>query len=171
MGYFYGGSKLTWKITSDKECDATLKLRASSCGVLMPYAIWTAEEWDNFYENFGWSYWWIPYSNVGISPVEFTAESQPVTLTVNGTAVNLIGTLPGVDPTPDETADSGYKTIDNAYYYFGTVEATVHLVAGENVIVITGPADGTSVCNPDKIIINTDATLTWKPTNNADRES
>ena len=53
-----------------------------------------------------------------------------------------------------------------AYSNFTEVELTVNLVAGDNTVVLTSGAKG---CNPDKIMITTDAVLTFVNTDNSAR--
>lgn len=53
-----------------------------------------------------------------------------------------------------------------AYHNFTEVEITINIVAGENTVVLTSGSKG---CNVDKIMITTDAQLTFNKTNNSQR--
>lgn len=131
------GQSITWKITASKECDATLTLRAASA--VMSFA----EDW----------------SSMGMSEVDLS-KNEYVALKVNGTAVALEGTLPGLSGLGFEMVYSG-----GIYRNFGTGTAKIHLVAGENVIVLNGMGTQSGI-NIDKIIINCDAELSFQKTNN-----
>ena len=144
VGNFYGkGAKITFTITSSKECDATFTLRAASAQVKM-------EGWFQF---------------VGMNEVDLS-EGQFFKLSVNGTDVDLEGTLPGLEEFPDGIEENSY------WYNFGTGTATIHLVKGENVIVLyAGEGATSSGVNLDNFSIKCDAKLTWEPTDNSDRLS
>lgn len=128
---------VTWKINASKECDATLTLRGAS-------AVWTMAE---------------DFSGFGMAAVDLS-KNEYVTLKVNGTAVALEGTLPGIDTMGWEMMAYG-----SIYRNFGTGSAKIHLVAGENVIVLQGTGSQGGI-NVDKIVINSSAELTFTPTNN-----
>lgn len=138
LGNFNAASQsITWKITASKECDATLTLRAASAVMSM------AEDW----------------SSLGMSEVDLS-KNEYATLKVNGTAVALEGTLPGL-------SGLGWDMMANGAIYrnFGTGTAKIHLVAGENVIVLQGMGTQSGI-NIDKIIINASAELSFTKTNN-----
>lgn len=98
---------------------------------------------------------------VGMEAVPFTAESQPVTLLINGTQVTLNGTVTGLD-TLSESSQADYSYYAN---YVGTVTATIQLKAGENTIVLKAPAENPKL-NIDKIVVNCETKLSYVPVNN-----
>ncbi len=143
LGYFNGGATVTFKITSDKECDALLTLRAAS----------TENETDM---------WWG--GNTFTVKEADLSKGEHATLAVNGSNIALAGILPGLTLTGVSGADMGWiygAPLKN----FGTGTARVHLVAGENTIVLTALKG----FNLDKITIKADATLTWTETDNSSR--
>ena len=143
LGYFNTGAVVTFKITSDKECDALLTLRAAS----------TENETDL----------WTGGSTFTVKEVDLS-KGEHATLSVNGTNVALAGILPGLSLTGIGWGDMGW--IYNApLKNFGTGTAVIHLNEGENTIVLTA-AKG---FNLDKIAIKADATLTWTETDNSSR--
>lgn len=131
------GQSITWTITASKECDATLTLRAASAVM-------------SFAEDF---------SSFGMAEVDLS-KNEYLTLKVNGTAASLEGILPGL-------SGLGWEMMANGAIYrqFGTGSAKIHLVKGENVIVINGMGTQSGV-NIDKIIINCTAELSFEKTNN-----
>ncbi len=140
VGYFYGdGATISWTITAADACDVTLTLYAASSDV---------------------SY--VNWPSLSVNAVEFTAESQPVGLKVNGESVNLAGTVTGIE-TISATALADYSYYAN---YVGTVTASVHLDAGENVITLVAPADSGKL-NIDKIVLSgTETVLSYVPVDN-----
>lgn len=138
LGNFNAATQsVTWTITSSKECDATLTLRAAS-------AVWAMAE---------------DFSSFGMAEVDLS-KNEYVTLKVNGTAVALEGTLPGL-------SELGWDMMANGAIYrnFGTGTAKIHLVAGENVIVLNAMGAQGGI-NVDKIVINCTAELSFQKTNN-----
>ncbi len=96
-----------------------------------------------------------------ITAIELGTDGAP-TLAVNGTAVSLAGnTLKGLDGLSQADMQNGV-----AYHNFTEVEITINIVAGENTVVLTSGSNG---CNVDKIMITTDAQLTFTRTNNLQR--
>lgn len=91
-------------------------------------------------------------------------EDGAPTLAVNGEAVSLEGkTIEGIakeDMTVQDMKDG------MAYSCFREIELTVNLNAGENTVVLTSGAKG---CNVDKIMIETDISLSFSRTNNSNR--
>ena len=148
LGYFNGGATVTFKITSDKECDATLTIRAAS----------TENEAD-----IGWGPTGMTMTYFNVKEVDLS-KGEHATLSVNGTNVALTGILPGLNLT-GLTADDMSWVYNAPLKNFGTGTANIHLKAGENTIVLTA-AKG---FNLDKIVINADATLTWTETDNSSR--
>lgn len=144
LGYFNTGAAVTFKITSDKACDATLTLRAAS----------TENETDM----------WTGGSTFTVKEIDLS-KGEHATLSVNGTNVALAGKLPGLSLTGVGWADMGW--IYNApLKNFGTGTASIHLNAGENIIVLTA----TKGFNLDKITIDAgDAVLSYVPTDNSSR--
>ena len=133
---------ITWTITSSKECDADITFYAASA----------AMKADATFQN--WSL------------AEITGESGVVSITNNGgKAVVFSGTLPGL-ATLDTQDSTSWKNI-------GSLTGKIHLVKGENkiVLMIDGSVDGamSSGINVDKIVIKTDANLTFEKTDNSDK--
>lgn len=96
-----------------------------------------------------------------ITAIELGTDGAP-TLAVNGTAVSLAGnTLKGLGGLSQADMQNGV-----AYHNFTEVEITINIVAGENTVVLTSGSNG---CNVDKIMITTDAQLTFTRTNNLQR--
>ncbi len=96
-----------------------------------------------------------------ITAIELGTEGAP-TLSVNGADVSLAGkTLPGLSGLSQDDMQNGV-----AYHNFTEVEITINIVAGENTVVLTSGSKG---CNVDKIMITTDAQLTFNKTNNSQR--
>lgn len=101
------------------------------------------------------------WSDKKIDPIDLGAEGAP-SLKVNNSDVDLTGKeLKGLSGLTQEDMQSGV-----AYSNFTEVEITVNLVAGDNTVVLTSGAKG---CNPDKIMITTDAVLTFVNTDNSAR--
>lgn len=149
IGYFStAGQSLTFTITSDKECDATIKLVAASANMGMTME---GEDWSTM--------------KFVLNPVDLAAATTGANATIKlsnngGDAIALTGTLPGLDPL-DMSAPGAWR-------YMGEGTGTIHLVKGENVIVLELIGAGVGI-NVDKLVIVTDAKLTWKPTDNSDR--
>ncbi len=143
LGYFNGGATVTFTITSDKECDALLTLRAAS----------TENETDL----------WTGGSTFTVKEADLS-KGEHATLAVNGTNVALAGILPGLSLTGIGWGDMGW-IYSAPLKNFGTGTAVIHLNEGENTIVLTA-AKG---FNLDKIVIKADATLTWTETDNSSR--
>lgn len=151
IGYFYGAdAAITWTVTADEACDVTLTLWAASSvtktekqTVQMP---WGPMEMDVV---------------VGMQPVAFTGEKQPVALKVNGVDVLLSGTVTGIETLSEKSKQ------DYTYYanYVGTVTAKIHLNAGTNTIVIKAPTENPEL-NIDKIVIKSTVNLSYVPVNN-----
>ncbi len=148
LGYFNGGATVTFTITSDKECDALLTLRAAS----------TENESD-----MGWGPSGMTLTQFTVKEADLS-KGEHATLAVNGTNVALAGILPGLNLTGLTPDDMGW-IYSAPLKNFGTGTANIHLVAGENTIVLTA-AKG---FNLDKITITADATLTWTETDNSSR--
>lgn len=139
VGSFNSGT-LTWTITSDKDCDATLTLYGASCAMGMTDA-----------------------GGFGLMEIDMaTASGSVYKLTNNGTACTMTGKLPG-------TAELNMED-PAVWRNMGSVTANIKLVKGENKIVfeIAGALEGafSSGVNVDKIVISAPAELTWNPTNN-----
>lgn len=96
-----------------------------------------------------------------IRAIDLGAEGAP-TLTVNDAAVSLEGkTLTGLDGLSQNDMQNGV-----AYHNFCEIEITIDIKAGENTVVLTSGSKG---CNVDKIMIETDAQLSFTKTNNSAR--
>ena len=95
-----------------------------------------------------------------ITAIDLGTPGAPA-LSVNGAAVTLTGTLPGLNGLSQDDMQNGV-----AYHHFAEVEITINIVAGENTVVLTSGSKG---CNVDKIMITTDAQLTFTRTNNLQR--
>lgn len=96
-----------------------------------------------------------------IREIDLGAEGAPV-LTVNGEAVSLEGkTLAGLNDLTQDDMQNGV-----AYHNFCEIEITIDLVVGENTVVLTSGEKGVNV---DKIMIKTDAELTFEKTDNSSR--
>lgn len=138
VGYFggnYAGHTITWKFNSATAVkNVKLKLRLASA----------VGEWND----------------KKITAIELGKDGAP-TLAVNGAAVSLTGTLPGLNGLSQDDMQNGV-----AYHHFAEVEITINIVAGENTVVLTSGSKG---CNVDKIMITTDAQLTFTRTNNLQR--
>lgn len=137
VGYFTAaGETITWKINASKACTATLTLRAASACA-----------------TFGEP---MVFEEVDMS------KGEHAVLTVNGTKVDMTGTLPGLEAPMDWEAFSAY------YKHYGEATAKIELKSGENTIVLTsqGYNGGQGGINVDKITINASAELTWNPTTN-----
>lgn len=133
------GSSLTWKLISNKATTATITLRAAS-----------------------------HHRNWGIEPPTLTAVedvSKVLTLTVNGKNVAVRGQLFGGEASVPEDIEA------NTAYLVSSITVTVDLVSGENVIKYTVIGSNNDGCCffMDKIIVETDATLTFTQTDNSDR--
>ena len=148
VGYFTAeGTTITFKITSDKACNATLTLRAASAC-------------HNMMEAFGGA-------DLVIEEIDLS-QNEVVKLTVNDKEAQLQGKLPGLTMTPPEGGLWGWMmdgTWGAMMKHCGTGTAKIHLEKGENVIVLTalGYNDGNGGINVDKIMITANATLTWEP--------
>ena len=96
--------------------------------------------------------------SIGIDDV-----SKALTLTVNGAPVAISGSLPGGAVLPENaTGGTAYKVAD--------ITVEVELVAGENVIVFTSLGTGAEYnLFMDKLIVETNATLTFTETDNSGR--
>lgn len=143
------GSTLTFTVTSDYECDATITLYAASAksGMDMSGVDW------NDPTTYGNMKIWLD----AIDLEEVTADGATVSITNNGGApVTLKGTLPGL-----ETLDMQDTA---SWHYVGSGSGTIHLVKGENKIVIEH-VESIGI-NYDKVVINAAANLTWTPTEN-----
>lgn len=87
IGYFQGeNAAITWTVTAEEACTATLTLWAAS-SVTKTEKQDVETECGTFPQDVV----------VGMEAVPFTAESQPVTLLINGTQVTLNGTVTGLD--------------------------------------------------------------------------
>lgn len=153
VGYFTAAdANIVWKITSDKECDATLTLRAASASAD------GAELWTG-----GKGY---------IKEMDLSTDTY-VTLDVNGTKAKIEGKLPGLEFTPAEDFSNFMDFYGSYMNNYAEVTAKIHLKAGENTITLKslGYTDGAVQygINVDKITINASATLTWTETDNTDR--
>lgn len=143
VGYFCGdGTKLTWTITSSKDCKATFYVRAASAVDMM-------------------SAW----SGGPLFPDYDLADNKYFKLVVNDEDVELKGTIAGMD-------GIGFEQMANPALYrnFTLSEGVViNLKKGENVIslVSTNPSGGANI---DYIKLDADAKLTFTPTDNSDRE-
>lgn len=136
------GSKLTFVVTSDVECDATFTLHAASAKMGM------AADWSDA---------WIDE----IDLEDITADGTTVSITNNGgDPITLKGTLPG---TTWEGGFAGMGT-PGVWHHVGSGTGTIHLVKGENKIVIEH-VESIGI-NYDKVVINAAANLTWTPTEN-----
>ena len=151
IGYFQGeNAAITWTVTAEEACTATLTLWAAS-SVTKTEKQDVETEWGTFPQDVV----------VGMEAVPFTAESQPVKLLINGTQVTLNGTVTGLD-TLSESSKADYSYYAN---YVGTVTATIQLKAGENTIVLKAPAKNPKL-NIDKIVVNCETKLSYVPVNN-----
>ena len=89
--------------------------------------------------------------------------SKALALTVNGNAVAISGSLLGGAVLP-ENASGGTA------YIVADITVTVELVEGENVIVFTSLGDSTQYnLFMDKLIVDTNANLTFTKTDNSGR--
>lgn len=143
IGFFGSAADqtITWNIKSDKNCEATLTLRAASC----------AQSGNIFLGE----------------PVQVVAMNveDAATLEVNGTEVAFSGELPGIEgeftpPMMGQLFTFGLKN-------FGTVSVKINLKSGDNTVVIR--SIGGANLNIDKITINASAKLTFEKTDNSDR--
>lgn len=156
IGYFYGeNAAITWEVTAEEACEATLVLWAASSVTKTEQQMVTMP-WGTFPQNVV----------VGVQPVEFTAGSQPVTLVVNGTQITLNGTVTGIESI-SETAKQDYTYYAN---YVGTVTAKIQLKAGTNTIVIKAPAAEAKL-NIDKVVIKSPVVLSYTPVNNEPQDN
>ena len=135
----FGGGSMTWTITSDKDCDATVTLYGASCAM-----------------TFGES---------GMSLLEIdmaSANGSVYKLTNNGTACTLTGKLPGTENLnmEDPTAWRNMGTV--------TANVKLVKGENKIVFEIVGTLEGAfgSGINFDKMVISAPAELTWNPTNN-----
>ena len=132
VGSFNSGT-LTWTITSDKDCDATLTLHGASCAMGMTDA-----------------------GGFGLFEIDMaTASGSVYKLSVNGTEYSMTGKLPGTEELNMEDPA--------VWRNMGTVTANIKLVKGENKVVfeIAGALEGafSSGVNVDKIVISAPAEL------------
>lgn len=156
IGYFSGeNAAITWNITAEEDCEVTLTLWAAS-SVTKTEQQMVETEWGTFPQDVV----------VGVLPVEFTAESQPVTLVVNGTQITLNGTVTGIESI-SETAKKDYTYYAN---YVGTVTAKIQLKAGTNTVVIKAPAAEAKL-NIDKVVIKSPVVLSYTPVNNEPQDN
>ena len=142
VGYFCGeGTKLTWTITSDKECQATIYVRAASAVDMM--GAWQGGALFPDYE---------------------LADNKYFKLVVNDADIALTGTVKGIE-------NIGFEQMANPAVYknFSLSDGiSINLKKGENVIslVSTNPSGGANV---DYIKISANAKLTFTPADNSDR--
>ena len=142
VGYFYGdGTKLTWTITSDKDCKATIYVRAASAVDMLG-----------------------AFMGGQLFPDYELADNKYFKLVVNDADIELTGTIAGMEGV-------GFEQMQNPAVYrnFSLSDGiTIDLKKGENVIslVSTNPSGGANV---DYIKINADAKLTFTPADNSDR--
>lgn len=102
------------------------------------------------------------WSDRKINAITLGEEGAP-TLKINDKDVALTGTLKGLSDLSQNDMQNGV-----AYHNFTEIELTVNIVAGKNTVVLTSSSKG---CNPDKIMIKTDAELTFINTDNNDRRA
>ena len=160
VGYFTAAdASIVWKITSDKECDATLTLRAASASA-DGAGLWMG----------GKGY---------IKEMDLSTGTY-VTLDVNGTNAKLDGKLPGLEFTPAEDFSNMMDFYGSYMNNYAEVTAKIHLKAGENTITLkslgyveTPEGEGAQPIsygiNVDKITVTAPATLTWTETDNTGR--
>lgn len=151
IGYFQGAdAAITWNITAEEACEVTLTLWAAS-SVTKTEKQPVTNQWGTFEQDVV----------VGMQPVEFTSEKQPVALKVNGVDVLLAGTVTGIETVSEKSKQ------DYSYYanYVGTVTATITLKKGANTIVLKAPAENPEL-NIDKIVISGNVALSYVPVNN-----
>lgn len=157
VGYFTAeGTTITWTIVSDKACNATLTLRASSTNTDMWTVLGPAMAPGG-----------APTSDVVTFEEVDLSKNECVVLTVNGKEVSMSGILPGLEL---NIAEHGgvwgmFGIMGPVYKNYGTGTAKIRLQKGENKIVLTaqGYNDGQGGINVDKIMITANATLTWEP--------
>ena len=135
----FGSGTITWTITSDKDCDATVTLYGASCA--------------------------MGFSDAGMCLYEIdmaTAGGSVYKLSNNGTACTLTGKLPGTEilNMEDPTAWRNLGTV--------TANVKLVKGENKIVFEIAGTLEGAfnSGINFDKMVINAPAELTWTPTNN-----
>lgn len=142
VGYFYGdGTKLTWKITAEKDCQVTIFVRAASA-VDMMGAFMGGELFPDY---------------------EF-ADNKYFKLVVNDNDIALTGTVTGLEGV-------GFEQMSNPSVYknFSLSDGvTVNLKQGENIVslVSTNPSGGANV---DCIKIKSSVKLTFTAADNSDR--
>lgn len=147
------GQTITWTVKASKECDATLTLHAASASMgMLPI-----DPNGNLQDP----------SNYKMALAEVDLSSDQITISVNDTAASMTGKLPANPAEWDGQSAEGWHNV-------GTATGTVHLKKGENVITleITGaPPTGywTAGINVDKIVINSEAKLTFTKTDNSDK--
>lgn len=147
------GQTITWTIKASKECDATLTLHAASAsmGMIPIDPNGNLQDPTNF--------------KIGLAEVDLSSDQ--ITISVNDTAASMTGKLPANPAEWDGQSADGWHNV-------GTATGTVHLKKGENVITleITGaPPFGywTAGINVDKIVINSEAKLTFTKTDNSNK--
>lgn len=144
VGYFYGdGTKLTWKITSDKDCTAKIYVRAASAMDFMS-----------------------AMSGGEMFPDYELADNKYFKLVVNDADVALTGTIKGLEGV-------GFEQMSNpAIYRHFTLSngVEINLKKGENTVslVASNPSGGANV---DYIRIDAAAKLTFTPVDNSERVS
>lgn len=144
VGYFAGtGTKLTWTVTADKDCEATVYIRAASAMDFM--SMMMGGELFPDYE---------------------LSENKFFKLTVNESDVALSGTIKGLPGVSFE------QMSDPTIYKNFTLSAgnKINLKKGENTIVLASTTTGSGGANIDKIVIKSSAKLTYTPADNSDRE-
>ena len=147
------GQTISWTIKASKECDATLTLHAASASMGMTMIDPNGNPMDQ--------------TNYKVSLAEVDMSTDQITISVNDTAASMTGKLPGSPAEWDGQSAEGWHNV-------GTATGTIHLKKGENVITleITGaPFQGywTAGINTDKIVINSEAKLTFTKTDNSDK--
>lgn len=137
---------ITWTVTSDKECDAKITLHAASASM------------------------WMGETGMGLCAIDLSGTQ--LALTNNGTKISLTGTLPASKEGWDMNAEF------SEWRNMGSGTGTIHLVKGKNEIQLkivgaaTAPEGGfpmSAGVNVDKIVINSEANLTFTKTDNSDK--
>lgn len=139
VGNFFGSATIKWTITVSKECDVTLTLHAASA-----------------VSSFDMTTFSSVVSSVDLSKNEY------LKVKVNSDYVTLNGVLPSTAIAQD------WSNAAEAYHNFGTATVTVHLNAGENVIVLEG-ANASAGVNIDKVVLSSPYEITYVATDNSSR--
>ena len=146
LGYFYGeGTKAEWTINAEDECDVVITLHAAA-------AVQDQSGITNWETGAG-----LKFKEVDLS------ENEYVKLSVNGSDLQLTGTLPGL-----EGLDWTSMSNPSIYANYGTGTVKVHLKKGVNVITLSAVRKDMGI-NIDKIVISAPVTLSYTPVDNSSR--